>query len=156
MIPYILHVTVITTICFLFYKLLLQKETFYELNRWTLLGCLAVSFGLPLLPVPRAWSWQDKWREKEVPPAVAVVKPAVAQNAPAASLVMPMQEPVSQQPAQSAGHRSHAKHKHEAGSQIAAAANLPMRQAEAKEGRAIVQAAGTATGTPVVKSGAPD
>ncbi len=28
MIPYILHVTVITTICFLFYKLALQKRPF--------------------------------------------------------------------------------------------------------------------------------
>ena len=63
MIAYILHVTVITTICFLFYKLLLQKETFYHLNRWILMGCLAVSFGLPLLPVPREFSWRDKLAE---------------------------------------------------------------------------------------------
>jgi BlaR1 peptidase M56 len=60
MITYILHVTVITTVCFLFYKLMLQKETFYWLNRWTLMGCLAVSFGLPLLPVPQSWSWRTK------------------------------------------------------------------------------------------------
>ena len=39
MITYILHVTVITTVCFLFYKLMLQKETFYRLNRWTLMTC---------------------------------------------------------------------------------------------------------------------
>ena len=63
MITYILHVTVITTVCFLFYKLLLQKETFYRLNRWTLMTCLAVSFGLPLLPVPRSWSWRSKLDE---------------------------------------------------------------------------------------------
>lgn len=60
MITYILHVTVITTVCFLFYKLMLQKETFYRLNRWTLMTCLAVSFGLPLLPVPQSWSWRTK------------------------------------------------------------------------------------------------
>ena len=66
MIPYILHVTVITTVCFLFYKLLLQKETFYQLNRWTLLSCLAVAFALPLLPVPREWSWREKWKTAEV------------------------------------------------------------------------------------------
>jgi len=66
MIPYILHVTVITTVCFLFYKLLLQKETFYRLNRWTLLSCLAVAFALPLLPVPREWSWREKWKAAEV------------------------------------------------------------------------------------------
>ena len=56
MIPYMLHVTVILTVCFLFYKLFLQKATFYGLNRWTLLGCLVLSFILPLLPAPRG-SW---------------------------------------------------------------------------------------------------
>jgi len=66
MITYILHVTVITTVCFLFYKLMLQKETFYRLNRWTLLTCLAVSFGLPLLPVPQSWSWRTKLDELAV------------------------------------------------------------------------------------------
>ncbi|HXB08077.1 MAG TPA: M56 family metallopeptidase [Puia sp.] len=79
MIPYILHVTVITTICFLFYKLLLQKETFYRLNRWTLMACLAVSFTLPLLPVPRDWSWRISWAAKAVqpvtPPVIAMVEP---------------------------------------------------------------------------------
>src|ERR1700722_9328716 len=66
MITYILHVTVITTVCFLFYKLMLQKETFYRLNRWTLMTCLAVSFGLPLLPVPQSWSWRTKLDELAV------------------------------------------------------------------------------------------
>lgn len=66
--PYILHVTVITTVCFLFYKLLLQKETFYRLNRWTLMGCLAVSFTLPLLPVPRDWSWRESLAAKPETP----------------------------------------------------------------------------------------
>lgn len=61
MIPYILHVTVIITVCFLFYKLLLQKATFYQLNRWTLLTCLAVSFILPFLPAPRGWSWRGTY-----------------------------------------------------------------------------------------------
>ncbi|HXB94056.1 MAG TPA: M56 family metallopeptidase [Puia sp.] len=87
MIPYILHVTVITTICFLFYKLLLQKETFYRLNRWMLMGCLAVSFGLPLLPVPREYSWRDKWVERADPPpstevrTVNDVKPSIGNGA---------------------------------------------------------------------------
>ncbi len=61
MIPYILHVTVIITVCFLFYKLFLQKETFYQLNRWTLVLCLAVAFTLPLLPAPRQWSWRNSY-----------------------------------------------------------------------------------------------
>jgi hypothetical protein len=78
MIPYILHVTVITTVCFLFYKLFLQKETFYRLNRWTLLGCLAVSFTLPLLPAPRSWSWRDSWTVK--PAALKPVAQPVIEN----------------------------------------------------------------------------
>jgi hypothetical protein len=77
MIPYILHVTVITTVCFLFYKLLLQKETFYRLNRWTLIGCLAISFLLPLLPAPRSWSWRDSWTAQPAGP----VAPPVAEKA---------------------------------------------------------------------------
>src|ERR1700742_128239 len=83
MIPYILHVTVITTVCFLFYKLLLQKETFYRLNRWTLMGCLGISFLLPLLPVPRDWSWRDRGRAN---PAERVALPATAKAEPAAPL----------------------------------------------------------------------
>lgn len=59
MIPYILHVTIIIAVCFIFYKLLLQKETFFRLNRWTLLLCLLISFGLPLLPIPQQWSWRN-------------------------------------------------------------------------------------------------
>jgi hypothetical protein len=60
MMPYILHVSVIVIACFLFYKLFLQKETFYQLNRWTLLACLAVSFILPLLPAPHGFSWRER------------------------------------------------------------------------------------------------
>jgi beta-lactamase regulating signal transducer with metallopeptidase domain len=59
MIPYILHVTVIITACFLFYKALLQKGTFFRLNRYTLLACVGVSFLLPLVPIPQQWSWRS-------------------------------------------------------------------------------------------------
>ena len=58
MMPYILHAGLILAGCLVFYKLLLQKETFYRLNRFILLGCLVVSFVLPLLPVPRQWSFR--------------------------------------------------------------------------------------------------
>lgn len=89
MIPYILHVTVITTVCFLFYKFLLQKETFYLLNRWTLLGCLAVSFTLPLLPVPRDWSWRDHWTGKALLPVVEKAEPVRAEAARSAEKTEP-------------------------------------------------------------------
>src|SRR5688572_12300216 len=58
MMPYILHAGLILAGCLVFYKLLLHKETFYRLNRFILLGCLFVSFVLPLLPVPGQWSFR--------------------------------------------------------------------------------------------------
>ncbi|WP_431216861.1 hypothetical protein ACQ86N_21255 [Puia sp. P3] len=110
MIPYILHVTVITTICYFFYKLLLQKETFYRWNRWMLVGCLALAFLLPLLPAPRIgglWVKQDTVVEA-LPVSVTEAKPAEADAqqladmptdevaTPEASVVRPK---VSEQPA---------------------------------------------------------
>jgi hypothetical protein len=107
MIPYILHVTVITTVCFLFYKLLLQKETFYRLNRWTLLSCLAVSFALPLLPVPRDWSWREKWTEAAVvnvmPNRVGAVSQPVQET-----IVQPMYPAAPIRPNQPVRHVHHA------------------------------------------------
>lgn len=56
MIFYALNVALILAGCFLFYKILLQKETFFPLNRFVLLGCLFLSFSLPLIPVPQQFS----------------------------------------------------------------------------------------------------
>ena len=56
MIPYSVHVAVILAACFVFYKLLLQKETYYRLNRAILLACLVLAFVLPLIPVPGQFS----------------------------------------------------------------------------------------------------
>ncbi len=56
MIPYILHVALLISICLLFYKIFLQRETFYHLNRVVLLICLGLSFVLPLITIPQAWT----------------------------------------------------------------------------------------------------
>ena len=50
--PYIVNVALILATCLVFYKLLLRRETFYKVNRYMLITCLAVSFALPLLQVP--------------------------------------------------------------------------------------------------------
>ena len=60
MIPYILHVALLISACLLFYKLLLQRETFYRLNRFMLISCLCLSFILPLIPIPKNWAFTDK------------------------------------------------------------------------------------------------
>jgi len=66
MIPYILHVALLISVCLLFYKLLLQKETFYRLNRMILVCCLALAFVLPLIPIPAQWSFQAATKQAEV------------------------------------------------------------------------------------------
>src|SRR5689334_22586816 len=58
MIPYIINAGLILAGCLAFYKLLLQRETFYKLNRYVLVICIITSFSLPLLPVPQQWSFR--------------------------------------------------------------------------------------------------
>jgi len=75
MIPYLLHVALLLAVCLLFYKLLLQIETFYRLNRWILLGCLALSFLLPLIPVPGQWSIRQAPKQQVPETHVQVILP---------------------------------------------------------------------------------
>ncbi|MEP6682035.1 MAG: M56 family metallopeptidase, partial [Parafilimonas sp.] len=56
MIPYIINVGLILMGCLAFYKLLLQKETFYRVNRYVLMVCLVVAFSLPLVHIPQQFS----------------------------------------------------------------------------------------------------
>lgn len=58
MIPYIINAGLIIAGCLAFYKLLLQRETFYRLNRGILIACLLAAFALPLLRVPQQWSFR--------------------------------------------------------------------------------------------------
>jgi hypothetical protein len=69
MIPYVLHVALLLAICLLFYKLLLQKETYYRLNRVILLGCLAMAFLLPLIQVPQQWALRESPEDRLLPKA---------------------------------------------------------------------------------------
>ncbi len=66
MIPYILYTALILSACFLFYKLLLQKETFFHLNRYVLLFCMVLAFTLPLIPVPQQLSFRKNAEEKSI------------------------------------------------------------------------------------------
>ena len=52
MITYIIHTSILLTISFFFYWLLLKKETFYKLNRIFLLIGILISVTLPFLEVP--------------------------------------------------------------------------------------------------------
>jgi len=95
MIPYILHVSILITAGFLFYKLLLKKLTFYSLNRWILLSCLVTAFVLPLLPIPSQWNWREWSVSSRVttPSAQAtVVAPVIAPPATVSPVIV-VQEP---------------------------------------------------------------
>lgn len=61
MITYLLQAAVITAVGWLFYKLLLQRETFFAANRLVLILLVAAAFAAPLLLVPRAWSLRAQW-----------------------------------------------------------------------------------------------
>jgi hypothetical protein len=64
--PYIINTALILATCLVFYKLLLRRETFYKVNRYMLITCLAVSFALPLLQVPQKFSLRKVSGESSV------------------------------------------------------------------------------------------
>ena len=93
MIPYILYTALILSACLLFYKLLLQKETFFHLNRFVLLGCMILAFILPLLPIPQQLSLRKNTVEKHVP----LAKTATDKSQVVALKATPVQEVIVQQ-----------------------------------------------------------
>src|SRR6185369_7547464 len=72
--PYIINTALILATCLAFYKLLLRRETFYKVNRYMLIACLAISFALPLLQVPQKFSLRKPLSNEE---AVRSQKPAI-------------------------------------------------------------------------------
>jgi hypothetical protein len=58
MIPYIIYAGLLLAGCLSFYKILLQNETFFRLNRWVLLACIVLSFAVPFIPVPENLSFR--------------------------------------------------------------------------------------------------
>lgn len=93
MIPYILYTALILSACLLFYKMLLQKETFFQLNRFVLLGCMILAFILPLLPIPQQLSLRKVAVEKHV----SLAKTAVDKSQVIALKVPPVQEVIVEQ-----------------------------------------------------------
>ncbi|REG91661.1 M56 family metallopeptidase [Flavobacterium aquicola] len=90
MIPYILYTALILSACLLFYKLLLQKETFFRLNRFVLLSCMILAFILPLLPVPHELSLRKDVAAEHIPVkkvAVDKIKTAQLQSPPVQEVV---------------------------------------------------------------------
>ncbi len=73
--PYLFHVSLLIASCYLFYRTLWERETFFQLNRWILITCLLLSFGLPWLPIPSDWSLQNRVVQMEVLPKEKITTP---------------------------------------------------------------------------------
>ncbi|TCJ14567.1 peptidase M56, BlaR1 [Flaviaesturariibacter flavus] len=80
MIPYTLHVALLVAGCLAFYKVFLQRETFFRLNRWVLLACLVLAFALPLAHVPAQWSLRKAAPAETSVPATAPLIPDAVDN----------------------------------------------------------------------------
>lgn len=55
MIPYVLHVSLLVGVCFILFKLLLEKFTFFRLNRYLLLIGICLCLLLPIFHIPPNW-----------------------------------------------------------------------------------------------------
>jgi len=93
MIPYILYTALILAACLVFYKLLLQKETFFYLNRYILLACMIMAFILPLVPVPQ----QLSLRKTAVEKPVVIAKTPVAKTETTKPQIQPVESTVVEQ-----------------------------------------------------------
>lgn len=83
--PYLLHAAALLAVGYVFYRLLLGKETFFQLNRWVLLACMVGAFAIPLIEVPQAWSLQDEipffQQADPVQPPVQDIASSISQGA---------------------------------------------------------------------------
>ena len=52
MILFLLKASLVLAVLLCFYKLFLEKETFFSTNRYYLIGCLILSFSLPMIVIP--------------------------------------------------------------------------------------------------------
>lgn len=94
MTTYLLQVALIIGGCLAFYKIFLQKETFYRINRYVLIGCLLAAFSLPFVRVPEQLSFRKVEVVKVVPEVPA---PIALQEKPSASNTGSQQQPVNNQ-----------------------------------------------------------
>ena len=80
--PYIINVAMILLACLAFYKLLLRRETFYKVNRFFLIACLAISFALPLVQVPQQFSLRKPASNAVIQQPSLIVTEQVQQSPP--------------------------------------------------------------------------
>ncbi|GAA4295380.1 M56 family metallopeptidase [Nibribacter koreensis] len=110
MMEYLLKVSLVMAVGFLFYKLFLQQESFFATNRFYLLCCLALAFAFPFVNMPQLVKnqgivsslFQEKETGQEVSPSVAstplnnsVVQEPASTSTPASQINVPEQPSAS-------------------------------------------------------------
>ncbi len=61
---YLIHSSLLLAVCYVYYWLVLSRQTHFVLNRWVLLGCLLCALLLPLISIPTAWSFRQTRAEQ--------------------------------------------------------------------------------------------
>lgn len=97
MITYILNVAIVLCASLAFYTVLLRNETFFRLNRFMLLACLVLSFTLPLIHVPPAFSFRKAGTVISPSYLLNAIKEG-GQKASTANKVTPQNVPVTTSP----------------------------------------------------------
>lgn len=80
MIEYLLKVSFVIGIALLFYKFVLQQESFFSTNRFYLIGCVVLAFALPFVALPKLITHQGYFSSIFQPapqPEVREPKPAL-------------------------------------------------------------------------------
>lgn len=84
MIPYLAHTTILLSGLMIFYWLFLRNETFFALNRWTFVLCIALSCFLPAISIPASISLQKSSNK-----VTDVVKTIIPELIPAEKTIGP-------------------------------------------------------------------
>ena len=71
MIAYLVSLSICWSVCYLLYRLLLEKETFFQFNRVFLLGSFILGLMIPMFEVPAIWSSQAPLPELILPTITA-------------------------------------------------------------------------------------
>lgn len=100
MLEYLLKVSSVVGIALLFYKSVLQQESFFGTNRLYLIGCIVLAFALPFVTLPQLVSHQGYlsavFQPANQPEAASVER--AADIAPLQATEMPLPATVPSEP----------------------------------------------------------
>ncbi|MFD2247569.1 M56 family metallopeptidase [Pontibacter ruber] len=100
MMVYLLKVSFVIGIAYLFYKAVLQQESFFSANRLYLLGCVALAFALPFVTLPQLINQQGYLSQLLQPESITepgITTPVFTETPPVAEVKVQPNVPVPPQ-----------------------------------------------------------